>query len=169
MDYVFRIICAHYLSESVSVLRKSFSRTALIAAALLSSNCARAAVVLNDSTLDAVTAGNGHIDLELSASADGAGATTVTNGVITSAKANILRVAIDPSAPGFAQVSLIGSSAADLIFANGKATAQGDSNASCTATATGFGDAFYTTQAQVLSATLATCSCSGFAVGLIRQ
>lgn len=153
----------------MGVLWRSCSCTALVAAGLLASNCARAAVVLNDSALDAVTAGSGHIDLELSASADGAGATTVTNGIITSAKANLLRVAIDPTAPGFAQVSLIGTSSADLIFATGKASAQGDSNASCTAAATGFGDAFYTSQAQILSATLATCSCSGFAVGLIRQ
>jgi hypothetical protein len=119
--------------------------------------------------LDHVTAGGVKVDLELSASAEGPAAVTSTQGSITTARATVLKIAVDPSAPAPARARLLGASAAELLFAMGKANAAGSSDVQCSAAANAVGDAAYMMQSRIATAISAVCSCSAFAVGIIPQ
>jgi hypothetical protein len=124
---------------------------------------------LNDRELDSVTAGGVKVDLELSASAEGPAAVTSTQGSIITARATVLKIAVDPSAPAPARARLLGISTAELLFAMGKANAAGTSDVQCSAVANAAGDAAYTLQSRIATAISAVCSCSAFAVGIIQQ
>jgi hypothetical protein len=128
-----------------------------------------ASQLLDDRQMDSVTAGAVRIDLELSAAAEGPSAVTSTQGSITSAQSTVLRIAVDPSAPEPARARLLGLSMAELIFATGKADAAGTNNVACSANLAAVGDAIYIAQSRTATAVSATCSCSGFAVGLVTQ
>jgi hypothetical protein len=125
--------------------------------------------LLDDRQMDSVTAGAVRIDLELSSTAEGPSAVTSTQGSITAARSTVLRIAVDPSAPEPARARLLGVSMAELVFANGKADAAGTSNVACSANPIAVGDAAYVAQSRTATAISATCSCSGFAVGLVTQ
>jgi hypothetical protein len=124
---------------------------------------------LNDNQLDSVTAGGTSIDIELSAAAEGPTAVASTQGSITTALTSVLRIAMDLSAPEPARARLQGVSTAEVVFANGKAGAVGTSNVQCSAIPTAVGDAAYVAQARTATAISATCSCSGFAIGIVTQ
>jgi hypothetical protein len=124
---------------------------------------------LNDSELDSVTAGGVKVDLELSASAEGSTAVTSTQGSITAAHTTVLQIAVDPSAPAPARARLLGVSAADVLFAIGKANAAGTSDVQCSAAANAVGDAAYVMQSGItttIGGLLMFC-CRGWARPLI--
>ena len=142
---------------------------ALALLCLLAAEAANAvdrAAVLNDAQLDSVTAGSASVDLELSASAEGATAITSTKGLITTGRATVLRIAIDPSAPEAPR--LLGSSAAEFVFGVGTADASGTKKVGCSAIATPVGDVTLLTQSSSVTGTSATCSCSAFAISLVK-
>ena len=125
--------------------------------------------VLDDKALDLVIAGAARADLDLSAAADGPTAVVSTQGSITAARGTVLRIAIDPEAPGPAQAKLLSQSVADFVLANGKAEASGTDNAQCSASLAVIGDVTYVTQSRMTTPTSATCLCSGFAIGFVGQ
>jgi hypothetical protein len=124
---------------------------------------------LSDAQLDSVTAGTASMHIELFAAAEGPAAVTSTQGSIATAQSNVLRIAVDPSAPEPARARLLGVSTADLIFANGKADAAGASAPQCLATPTAVGDAAYVAQSRTATAISATCACAGFAIGIVLR
>ena len=125
--------------------------------------------LLDDRQMDSITAGAVRIDLELSSAAEGPTAVTSTKGSITTARSTVLRIAVDPSAPDPAGARVLGVSMAELVFAAGKADATGTSNVECSANPTAVGNAAYIAQSRTVTAISATCSCSGFAIGLVTQ
>ena len=123
-------------------------------------------ILLDDKELDFVTAQGGSVTLDLSASAQGAGATSSTEGSVITAGSTILRVALDRQAPEAARARLLGVEPVNLIFAAGHAAATGDSNAQCSASLVTAVDLYFIMQSTVaaVTATSATCSCAAFAI-----
>ena len=132
-------------------------------------NPAQAPRVLTDEDLDFTAAGPIRIDLTLSASAGGPAADSSTQGQVTTAKATIARVTMDPSAPPSAQARLLGAATAEIGFGAGKADASGPINPTCSASAAATGDAAYVTQSRDFTTITATCSCTAFAVGVLSR
>ena len=134
-----------------------------------SATLTNARTILTDNELDSVTAGGAHIDLELSSMATGSAALTSAQGSIASVLSSVLHLEWDESKPETARARLLGVASAELIFANGKAVADGGSNAQCSAVPLVAGDGAYAAQSAHTTPISATCSCAGFAVGLINQ
>jgi hypothetical protein len=130
-----------------------------------------AAIVLTDKQLDSVTAASANIDLDLSAFAEGPNAVTSTEGSVSNASGEILRAAIDPSAPDAGRARSLGMAAADFTFASGQASASGASSAECSAalTITGNYDFLIGTSARSVTPTSAICSCAAFGISLVGQ
>jgi hypothetical protein len=152
---LFLILC---WITSASFVHASFAQT--------TSNERTAAlpIILDNSQLDFVTAGSGSVTLDLSASAQGVGATSSTAGSVQTARSTLLRVALD--GPDVARARLLGVDPVDYVFAVGQASANGESNAQCTASLVTAIDLIFIVRLSVaaVTATSATCSCAAFAI-----
>jgi hypothetical protein len=125
-------------------------------------------MLLDDEQLDEVTAAGIRIDLDLAASAEGPEAVTSTEGAVSVGRTTASLVAIDAAAPQEARVRLIGEVQADVGIAAGKATANGASDATCSAAPTVTGAAYnQVVQSQSFTAGSAICSCGAVAVNLV--
>jgi hypothetical protein len=125
---------------------------------------------LSDEELDGVTAAGVHMDVELSAVADGPDAITSTQGSVMVGRTTALRVAFDQTAPPEAQAQLLGESAVEVGIATGKAVATGAIDRTCSAVANVAGaDYVRITQTQNFTALTATCSCTAVAVGILTR
>ena len=125
--------------------------------------------LLTDRELDKVTAAGGAtLTLDLFAFAEGFTAATSVQGSIRTAQTSILLVEVTPVAPTVYRAKLVGTTAADLVFASGSASATGDITASCSAQARLEGHAafFAQTSSMDLTSTSATCTCGAFSLSL---
>lgn len=125
---------------------------------------------LDAGQLDGVTAAQIHMDLELSATAQGPTAMTSTQGSVLIGHTRAARVALDPSAPLQARARLLGESDVEVGIAAGKAEAAGANDATCAADA-GVSGADYTfiSKSQTFTALTATCSCTALAIGFLTH
>lgn len=142
-----------------------------VALALMAGAPAAAApLLLSDEALDSVVAGKLDMDVELSATADGASAMTSTTGSVAVGETTASRIVLDPTAPSEAQAKLLGASDVEVGIATADAQATGASHATCSASVAVSGaDYVYTAQSQNFTAISATCSCTLVAVGFISH
>ena len=147
---------------------------AWLAAAVWAGGRAEAAphapLALGDEAMDAVTAGQLHMELELAATADGPTASTATTGSIAIARTTTALVALDPSAPAEARARLLGVAQAEVGLAAGSADASGAQDKNCSAKVGVTGaDYIQTTQTQAITGITANCSCAAMAVNVLSH
>jgi len=131
-------------------------------------------LLLSNKQLDRITAGGATLQIDLSAEALGATATTSAVATIQSVNTAILLVQIDSEGAKIPRVRFLGHAPATVFLGAGRATASGATSRDCSASIEASGDFDYLTS--VAQRTIApgipttlTCACAALAITLGRN